>query len=39
MLEIVAFHLWCERYRDVLGEIDVAEGFDVVPPREYRGAA
>ncbi len=31
---IVTFHEWCERYRHVLGEIDVAEGFEVAPPRE-----
>ena len=29
---IVTFHQWCERYRHLLGEIDVAEGFEVPPP-------
>ncbi len=37
MLEIVAFHLWCERYRHVLGEIDVAEGFGVAPRTPHPG--
>ena len=27
---IVTFHQWCERYRHVLGEIDVAEGLEVL---------
>ena len=31
-LGIVMFHHWCERYRDVLGEIDPAEGFGVARP-------
>jgi hypothetical protein len=32
-LGIAMFHHWCERYRDVLGEIDPAEGFGVARPR------
>lgn len=28
---IVVFHQWCERYRHVLGEIDVADGIGVAP--------
>ena len=34
-LGIVMFHQWCERYGDVLGEVDPAEGFDIArPPAE-----
>jgi hypothetical protein len=34
---IVTFHQWCERYRHVLGEIDVAEGFEVPRPDSASG--
>ncbi len=34
---IVTFHQWCERYRHVLGEIDVAEGFEVPRPDSAPG--